>query len=190
MNTNAVTSTTTQNDGARNDGTLNRMYRTRIGDPETDDEVRGYWLFVLGLLFGIAGVLLFLTSVPQGGIRQLSIVAVGVGFVLVVGPIVRLPLESLATTLVYAGAAVAAVGIAYFVVVFPDGWSIRNGSHQRLRLGLLLIDAGGVVGRPSVFSGQRRQYSGVRQTSSGRISRRPAHISTTMNSFELSGNER
>lgn len=34
------------------DGTLHERYRSRIGDPRTDDEVRGYWLFALGLLLG------------------------------------------------------------------------------------------------------------------------------------------
>ncbi|MBP1986573.1 YegP family protein [Halolamina salifodinae] len=34
------------------DGTLHELYRSRIGDPRTDDEVRGYWLFALGNLLG------------------------------------------------------------------------------------------------------------------------------------------
>ena len=131
------------------ESTLRELYRTRIGDPATDDEVRGYWLFVLGLVLGVAGVLLFLASEPQGGIRQLSMVGVGVGLILAfVGPVVRLPLRGSATTLVYVGAAIAAAGVAYFVVVFPGGWSIRNGNAVVIGLyglGLLVIGAGGVL---------------------------------------------
>lgn len=132
-----------------NGGTLHELYRSRIGDPRTDDEVRGYWLFAVGLLLGVVGVLLFLASDPQGGVRQLSIVATGVGIAtLLVGTVVRFPVESRATTLAYVGGAVALIGVAYFVVVFPDGWSIRNGNATVIAiygLGLLLIGLGGVL---------------------------------------------
>lgn len=131
------------------DGTLHELYRSRIGDPRTDDEVRGYWLFAVGLLLGVVGVLLFLVSDPQGGTRQLSIVATGVGItVLLVGTVIRFPIESRATTLAYVGGAIALLGVAYFVVVFPDGWSLRNGNPTVITIygaGLLLIGLGGVL---------------------------------------------
>ncbi|QKY19461.1 DUF1508 domain-containing protein [Halolamina sp. CBA1230] len=131
------------------DGTLRALYRTRIGEPTTDDEVRGYWLFVAGLVLAVAGVLLFLASDPQGGIRQLSMVGVGIGLILLlVGPVIRLPLEPTATTLVAVGATVAAIGVAYFVAVFPGGWSLRSGNAVVIGLyglGLLLVGAGGVL---------------------------------------------
>ena len=37
---------------------LYELYRTQIGEPTTEDEVRGYWLFVVGLALGVVGVLL------------------------------------------------------------------------------------------------------------------------------------
>jgi len=133
----------------REDGTLRTVYRTRIGEPTTDDEVRGYWLFVVGLVLAVAGVLLFLVSEPQGGGRQLSLVGVSVGLILLlVGPVIRLPLESTATTLVAVGATIAAIGVVYFVAVFPGGWSIRNGNAAVIGiygLGLLVAGAGGVL---------------------------------------------
>ena len=131
------------------DGALHAVYRRRIGDPATDDEVRGYWLFVVGLVLAIAGVLLFLASEPRGGIRQLSLIGISVGLILLlVGPVIRLPLEPRATTLVAVGATVAAIGVAYFVAVFPDGWSVRNGNTIVIGLyglGLLTVGAGGVL---------------------------------------------
>ncbi|WP_435115246.1 DUF1508 domain-containing protein [Halolamina sp. C58] len=132
-----------------NDGTLQAVYRRRIGDPTTDDEVRGYWLFVVGLVLAVAGVFLFLASEPQGGLRQLSLVGISVGLILLlVGPVIRLPLEPRATTLVAVGATVAAIGVAYFVAVFPGGWSVRNGNTVVIGLyglGLLLVGGGGVL---------------------------------------------
>ncbi|WP_239685591.1 YegP family protein [Halolamina pelagica] len=120
-----------------------------MGDPETDDEVRGYWLFVVGVVLAVAGVLLFLASEPQGGVRQLSIVMVGGSMLLLlVGPVLRLPLKPRATTLVYVGATIATIGIVYFVAVFPGGWSLRNGNTAVIGiygLGLLVAGAGGVL---------------------------------------------
>jgi uncharacterized protein YegP (UPF0339 family) len=136
----------TKNSGG---GSLHELYRSRIGDPGTDDEVRGYWLFAVGLLLGIAGILLFLASEPRGGIRQLSIVSAGIGLILLlIGPIVRLPLKSRATTFVYAGGAIALIGVAYFVVVFPDGWTVANGNTTVITiygLGLLIVGVGGIL---------------------------------------------
>jgi len=133
----------------RDDGTLQAVYRRRIGDPSTDDEVRGYWLFVVGLVLAVAGVLLFLGSEPRGGLRQLSLIGISVGLILLlVGPVIRLPLEPRATTLVAVGATVAAIGVAYFVAVFPGGWSVRNGNAVVIGLyglGILTIGAGGVL---------------------------------------------
>jgi len=37
-------------------------YRSRIGEPKTDDEVYGYWVFVFGILVGVFGLLLYLSS--------------------------------------------------------------------------------------------------------------------------------
>ncbi|WP_053948328.1 YegP family protein [Halolamina sediminis] len=131
------------------EGTLRSVYRRRIGDPTTDDEVRGYWLFVVGLVLAVAGVLLFLASEPRGGLRQLSLVGISVGLILLlVGPVIRLPLQPRATTLVAVGATVAAIGVAYFVAVFPGEWSVRNGNTVVIGLyglGLLAIGAGGVL---------------------------------------------
>ena len=127
---------------------LYELYRTQIGEPTTEDEVRGYWLFVVGLALGVVGVLLYLVSDPRGTVRGVSMVAVGVGVIfLLVGPVVRLPLERRATRVAYAGAFVAAIAVAYFVAVYPGGWSIRNGDPVVVGLygvGLLVIGAGAV----------------------------------------------
>jgi uncharacterized protein YegP (UPF0339 family) len=72
------------------ESTLRERYRTRIGDPATEDEFCGYRLFVLGLVLGVAGVLLFLVSGPPGGVGQLSMVGVGIGLLLAfVGPVIH-----------------------------------------------------------------------------------------------------
>ncbi|MFC6735025.1 YegP family protein [Halolamina salina] len=147
------------------EGALRSVYRRRIGNPTTNDEVRGYWLFVVGLVLAVAGVLLFLGSEPQGDLRQLSLVGISLGLILLlVGPVIRLPLDSRATTLVAVGATVAAIGVAYFVAVFPGGWSIRNGNTTVIGLyglGLLLVGAGGVL--VPLLSGRGEEAADLRR---------------------------
>ena len=83
------------------DGTLDRWYRDRVGEPATADEVTGYWLFAVGVVLGIVGVLVFLTTAPATATRQWSIVVAAAGFALLVaGPVIRLPLRRSATLLV------------------------------------------------------------------------------------------
>ena len=45
-----------------NEGVLYEFHRNRVGEPTTHDEVRGYWVFLTGLLLGTVGILLFIPS--------------------------------------------------------------------------------------------------------------------------------
>jgi uncharacterized protein YegP (UPF0339 family) len=123
-------------------------YRRRIGEPNTDDEARGYWIFALGVVLGIGGILVFLTSEPGGGVRQWSIVLASVGLVmLLAGPIIRLPLRRSATWLVCLGVVVSAAAIVWFLVAFPSQWSPQTGQPTIIGLyavGLLVMAVGGV----------------------------------------------
>jgi uncharacterized protein YegP (UPF0339 family) len=130
------------------DGALNRWYRSRIGTATTDDEVRGYWLFALGVVLGVAGILLFVPSESAGALRQWAVVAAATGLVCVfAGPIIRLPLKRGATLFVYAGAAICLVAVAWFVLAYPYDWSPQTGQPTIVvlySLGLLAMGLGGV----------------------------------------------
>jgi len=125
------------------------LYARRIGAPRTSDEIWGYWLFVLGLLAGVVGIVLFLPSSPASGLREASIAVGGLGLALLVaGPVIRLPLRPLATYTTYLGLAVAVLAVAWFVVVFPSGWSVRTGNAGVVGLyavGIGVVGLGGVV---------------------------------------------
>jgi uncharacterized protein YegP (UPF0339 family) len=129
-------------------GTLSTWYRNRIAEPTTDDEARGYWLFALGVVLGLIGILLFLTSVPAGGVRMISIVLASAGLTLVfAGPIIRLPLRRAATWLVYLGVILCALAIVWFITAFPAQWSPTSGQPTIIGLyaiGLLVMALGGV----------------------------------------------
>ncbi|WP_436911573.1 DUF1508 domain-containing protein [Halosimplex marinum] len=137
-----------------NDGLLYGVYRDRVGEPTTRDEVRGYWVFLTGLVLGTLGVVLFLPSSSAVGtsgltLRELSIFVAAVGLaMLVAGPVIRLPLQPWANYAAYLGQAVCFVAAAWFVVVFPADWSVQTGSQPVIVLyavGLGIITLVGVI---------------------------------------------
>jgi len=102
---------------------LNQWYRERIGRPATDDEVIGYWVFVLGLLLGILGIMLVITSAAGTQLRGWGIVTSALGLALLVaGPIVRLPLSDWASYLLVGGLVLCIVGLGWFLTVYPAQW--------------------------------------------------------------------
>jgi len=125
------------------------LYSRRIGAPRTSDEVRGYWLFVLGLLAGIVGIVLFLPSESASTLREASIAVGGLGLALLVaGPVIRLPLRRMATYTTYLGLAVSVLAVAWFVVVFPSDWSVQTGNAGVIGLyavGIAVVGVGGIL---------------------------------------------
>ena len=99
-----------------------QWYCSHIAEPSTDDEVYGYWVFGFGLLLGILGILLFLTSdlttattTEQAGIALATLSLVPS----MIGPVIRMPLQRAATRLSYGGGLLALVGVARFLVAYP-----------------------------------------------------------------------
>jgi uncharacterized protein YegP (UPF0339 family) len=146
-----------------NEGVLYGVYRDRVGAPTTHDEVRGYWVFLVGLLLGTVGIVLFLPSTSPtevGGLtlREASIFVSAVGLaMLVAGPVIRLPLQSWANYAAYAGQAICFAAAVWFVVVFPGEWSVQTGNEPVIVLyavGLAVITLGGAVA-PLLAGGSR-----------------------------------
>ena len=70
-------------------GPLYSIYRDRIGQPQTDDEVRGYWVFLVGLLLAAVGLVLFLPSESAVGadgitLREISIILAAIGLAMLI----------------------------------------------------------------------------------------------------------
>jgi uncharacterized protein YegP (UPF0339 family) len=135
-------------------GPLYSIYRDRIGQPQTDDEVRGYWVFLVGLLLAAVGLVLFLPSESAVGadgitLREISIILAAIGLaMLVAGPVIRLPLQSWANLAAYLGQLVSFAAVVWFTTVFPADWSVQTGSQPVIILyavGLAIILVGGVL---------------------------------------------
>ena len=131
--------------------TLTSVYENRIGRETNDNEAIGYWGFVLGIVTGLSGiVLVMLSSSPGELIRGAGIALASLGLLmLMIGPILRLPLERRATLLSYLGATICLLAIAWFVVAYPSEWRAAF-SNQEVEIiglyavGILVVASGGV----------------------------------------------
>ena len=132
---------------------LYNVYRNRVGEPTTHDEVRGYWVFLTGLVLGTVGILLFIPSAAPRAtsftVREASIFIAAVGLVMMVaGPVIRLPLQSWANYAAYAGQAIGFIAAVWFVIVFPNDWVVTTGNQPVIvlyALGLAVITLGGAL---------------------------------------------
>ncbi|WP_415382038.1 HVO_2922 family protein [Halosimplex sp. TS25] len=150
-----------------NDGFLYGVYRSRVGEPTTHDEVRGYWVFLTGLVLGTLGIILFLPSTSAVGssgftIREASVFIAAIGLaMLVAGPVIRLPLQPWANYAAYLGQVVCFAAAVWFVLVFPSGWSVQTGNQPVIVLyaaGLAIITLVGLVA-PLLSSGTHEELA-------------------------------
>ena len=131
-------------------GTLTSVYESRIGREANDNEAIGYWGFVLGVLTGLSGIVLVMFSSQGELIRGAGIALAALGLLmLMIGPILRLPLERRATLLSYAGAVISLLAIMWFVVAYPSEWraALSNQEVEIMGLyviGILVVASGGV----------------------------------------------
>ena len=149
-------------------GPLADLYAGRIGEPTTDDEVRGYWVFSLGVLVGVLGVVVFALTAPRTTARAVGYALVALSPPLVmIGAIVRFPLRRSATTLAALGGLLTFAAVAYFFVVFPEGWSRSTGNEVVNALyaaGIVVIGLAGAV-VPLVTDPVREDYERMQQAS-------------------------
>ncbi|MCQ4334974.1 DUF1508 domain-containing protein [Natronomonas sp. F2-12] len=131
------------------DGPLTSIYENRIGDATNTNEVMGYWAFLVGVFLGLIGLILYSITVPATMSR-------GVGYslaalapaLLMAGAVLRFPLRKTATTLVGVGLALTVAAVAWFLIVFPEGWSLTTGNPAVILsyvAGLAIIGIGGTV---------------------------------------------
>lgn len=106
---------------------LVRIYQARIGPTQRPSEAYGYWMLVVGLLLTVSGVAAFvavemlaLTASIFGALVVLGLLFVTFGPVLsLLGIVVRLPLQPLATVLGGLGATGAIGSVLWVILVVP-----------------------------------------------------------------------
>ncbi|MEF8781042.1 MAG: DUF1508 domain-containing protein [Haloferacaceae archaeon] len=130
-------------------GTLESVYTSYIGEARTGDEILGYWLFVVGVVAGILGVIVFAFTDAQTTARGVSYALSAVAPPLImIGAVVRFPLRRTAMWLAVVGGVLSLVGIVWFLSVFPGGWPRATGRIDVIAVyavGLLVIGLAGTI---------------------------------------------
>lgn len=140
-----------------NPGALTRWYSSRIGQPETGDEARGYLVFALGVVLGVIGVAMLVMDDLQGPLPENAVVLAALSLILLIaGPLIRLPLRRVANGLVYLGAVLSIAALPWFLIEYP-GWREVASDIIALYAGGLLIMAIGGVFVPMVTSRAERE---------------------------------
>lgn len=153
-----------------------KTYQERIGKPSTEDESQGYLIFALGVIAGLVGMGLLIFSEPSSAMREAAIVMAASGLALLIaGPVIRLPLRRMATTLVVAGLVACGAAIVWFTMVFPQAWSLASGNESVLLLyaaGITLMGIGGIfvpllTSAPETATRERQRTTSGRSTDPG-----------------------
>ncbi|SDJ20147.1 Uncharacterized conserved protein YegP, UPF0339 family [Halovenus aranensis] len=141
---------------------LVQWYETRVGTSSTADEAVGYWVFVLGVLTGVLGIGLVLVSEVESVEREAGAMLAAVALLLLlIGPVIRLPLQRAATLLSYLGAVLCLLAVSWFVVAYPANFGSQfDGQELQIiglyGLGVLAIAAGGIF-TPMLMSPREEQ---------------------------------
>ncbi len=115
--------------GSLRDRGLVEWYYRYVGEPERMRDVYGYWLFLLGCLAGLVGVLGYLVeqAIVPGDlvVREVAIISAAFGLVVALcGINVLLPVRRRGLLASVFGAIVAFVGIGLFAWAYPTAWYV------------------------------------------------------------------
>ncbi|MGM0591521.1 MAG: DUF1508 domain-containing protein [Halobacteriota archaeon] len=145
---------------------LFELYDKYVGEAENRREVYGYWLFILGYVVGIAGVIVYIATPPTGEmpfffeIREIAIVLAAFGLMVgILGIVLQMPLSQLGVYAAVCGGVIALFSIGYFTTIYPQDW-LRTGAagSNRTVIVLYLVGVGlvaGVAALVPVLTGER-----------------------------------
>ncbi|WP_135819748.1 DUF1508 domain-containing protein [Halostella litorea] len=111
-------------------GRLFRLYERYVGEPDSEKDVYGYWLFIAGYLVSFAGIGLFLSGLPNQGVDgvnifywRLSVSLAAFGMPLaMLGIVLLLPVRWRGVEVTLGGAAISMAGVLAFVWAYPQHW--------------------------------------------------------------------
>lgn len=109
-------------------GPLVSVYENRIGTVTSTNEVMGYWTFLVGVVFGLLGLVVYFSTGAATTGRGVGYALAALAPALIMtGAILRFPLRKMATYLVGLGGVVTFAAAAWFLMIFPGGWSTTVG---------------------------------------------------------------
>ena len=141
---------------------LYRLYASYVGEPESTTSVYGYWLFLLGFLVGVIGIVVMMYEFslglpPDFVLREAAFVMAAVSLPLALfGIVLMLPVRPRGIQVAVLGLIVAAVGIAWFSTVYPAAWGPDATAMQVISVyGVGVVMVAGVAALIPVVTGER-----------------------------------
>ncbi len=109
----------------------------------------GYWMFLVGVVLGFLGLVTYYMTEPASMGRGVGYALAAMAPALLMsGAVLRFPLRRMATFLVAVGLLVTFAAIAWFLSIFPTGWSLTTGDSTVIMAyvgGLAIIGVAGSI---------------------------------------------
>jgi uncharacterized protein YegP (UPF0339 family) len=122
------------------EGTLERLYSDRFGEPLTPDEVYGYWLFVSSAIVTVLGVGISMAAGDASAARTIGVGLAAIGLTgTLTGLVFGQSYRETATYLAYAGVVVSLAAVVWFAIAYPDAWSWNVGEGTTVGVFLLYL---------------------------------------------------
>lgn len=144
---------------------LFRLYEQYVGEAESAKDVYGYWVFIVGYLSGMLGVLIYILGPAQATgqqffLREVSItVAAGGLAIALFGIVLLLPVRQRGIQASVVGLAVALGGVTWFVLAYPQAWAPNQGNPAVMAV--YAIGCGtlaGITALVPVVTGERAMF--------------------------------
>lgn len=131
---------------------LVRWYRRYIG-PGTPGEAIGYWVFVVGAILGVVGIVVFLYSTTielNGGQpfdeREIAVVLSSIGLMmLLLGVVIRLPSNQRVTLIALLGAIITLAATVAFIWAYPSFWNVPGTDYSAEIIAVYTVGIGLIV---------------------------------------------
>lgn len=113
---------------------LFRLYEQYVGEADSAKDVYGYWVFIVGYLSGMLGVLIYILGPAQASgqqflLREISITIASGGLaVALFGIVLLLPVRQRGIQASVVGLAIALGGVTWFVLAYPGSWAPNQGN--------------------------------------------------------------
>ena len=141
---------------------LFRLYEQYVGEADSAKDVYGYWVFIVGYLSGMLGVIIYILGPAQSAGRELFLrevsftIAAGGLAIGLFGIVLLLPVRERGIQVSVVGLAVALGGVTWFVLAYPGNWEINQGNPIVMgvyALGCAML--AGITALVPVLTGQR-----------------------------------
>ncbi len=145
---------------------LFQLYEHYVGEPDSETDVYGFWVFIIGYLVGAAGVFTFIIGYAGDTgsflLIRVSGVTAATGLSLCLfGIVLMLPVRKRAIWASVGGLVISLVGVASFGIVYPSDWRGYGADYSVEVIAIYSVGIGilaGVTALVPIITGQKGMF--------------------------------